>query len=207
MAIVKVVEVVDEEEAKDNFLVASVPSTNEHVVASDLLERVSVVVRPTRVSVEVGRVNVAAPLVIEEITGEEEKVFTPVMVWVVAKVITVSAPVIFGTFRVWLVVCWEEIVKVLAVVLLTTEKMICLVVSLPSTKAQELVVRDLLAKVSVVERPTSVSVEDGRVRVAAPLVIEEMTGAEEKVLTPVMVWAKPKVIKVSPAIILGTFKV
>ena len=74
------VEVLEDEEEKDNFLVASVPSTKEQDEATkDLFDRVSVVARPTRVSVEVGRVRVAAPLLIEEIKGADEKVFTPVI--------------------------------------------------------------------------------------------------------------------------------
>lgn len=73
--------VVAAEEEKLIFLVASVPSTKEQeVVTSDLLVRVSVVARPTRVSVEPGKDKVAEPLVIEEITGDAEKVLTPVIV-------------------------------------------------------------------------------------------------------------------------------
>ena len=78
-------------------------------------------------------------------------------------------------------------VKVLPLVLEESEKINCLVASLPSIKTQEAAIKDLLERVSVVALPTKVSVEVGRVKVPLPLVMVEMTGAVEKVLAPVTV--------------------
>lgn len=60
---------------------------------------------------------------------------------------------------------------------------IFLVGSVTSAKRTLVVTRVLLVKVSVVALPTMVSVVVGRVRVPV-LVMAEMTGEEEKVLTP-----------------------
>ena len=74
------VEVLEDEEEKDNFLVASVPSTKEQdEETKDLFDRVSVVVLPTRVSVVVGKVKVPVLLMVD-ITGADEKVLTAVIV-------------------------------------------------------------------------------------------------------------------------------
>lgn len=72
------------------------------------------------------------------------------------------------------------------VVLPDEECPIFLVASVLSVKKQEELLKDLLVRVSVVALPTKVSVEVGRVRVPEPLVIEDITGAVEKVFTPLI---------------------
>ena len=67
---VSVVAVVAEDETKPIFLVASVPSVKKTLaLARLLLVKVSVVALPMMVSVVVGRVSVAAPLVMVEMMG------------------------------------------------------------------------------------------------------------------------------------------
>lgn len=107
-----------------------------------------------------------------------------VRVWVAVIVVTVS--VMSGKVMVRLAVIDAARVRVVAVDEAEVEKPIVLVESVPSMKITDPILRDLLERVSVVVLATRVSVEVGKVMVPV-LVTADMTGGEEKVLTPAKV--------------------
>ena len=76
-------------------------------VSNVLFVNVSVVARPTKVSVDVGSVNVPV-LVIVAITGEAENVATPDIVCAPENVPESDAPLIVGVVKVLFVNVWVE---------------------------------------------------------------------------------------------------
>lgn len=149
-----------------------------------LLVSVSVVARPTSISVVVGKVRVPVPEAIAAIIGNVSVL--PV------NVCTTSVPTrvvfAFGTVN----------VRVVAVVIPDNSNCIFLVASPSSAKKVVASVRVLLVNVSVVARPISVSDVVGNVRVPVPEAIAAITGNVSVLLVNVDVVVRPINVSVVP---------
>lgn len=177
---VRDVAVVAEEDANPMVLVASVESTwKQLALEKDLLVRVSVVDRPTKVSVEVGKLIVPV-LMTDEMMGAVRVLL--VKVWVAVRATRVS--VASGKVMVLLAVMLEARVKVVEVVAPDERKPTFLVESVGSTWKTVLLKRDLLERLSVVALPTRVSVEVGKLMVPV-LMMDEMVGVVRVLLVRV----------------------
>lgn len=165
-----------------------------------LLVSVSVVARPTKVSVDVGRVNMPAPFDMEAMTGVVKVLFNRVSepanvakVWVPVGIVIVPLLVmveIVGAVKVLLVRVSAVLRPTKVSVEVGKETVAPAFTILPMTGE----VNVLLVRVSSVLRPTKVSVEVGRANVPAPFTMFPITGEVRVLLVRVCVPTKVAIL-------------
>ncbi len=191
LTIVVLVDVVAVAVSNANFLVLSVLSINDTVLHSnDLLDKLSTVALPTRVSVLVGKVNVPV-LTMVAMTGAVSVLFVSVCVVPMPTSVVVSS----GNVIVLLVVCDVRRVVDVAVVP-PTSKSNSIVLSVLSAMDVVLSMSVLLVSVSAVSLPTKVSGPVGKVSVP-PLLIDVIMGSVSVLLVRVCVVPVPTRVVVS----------
>ncbi len=187
--IVVLVDVVPDASNKILFVLSALSIIAVELSTSDLFVKVTVEAAPIKVSGPVGRV-IAPPLLIDEIVGNVNVLFVRVSVVARPTNVSVASGKVITLFAVWAAV----IVVLVEVVPPALNPILFVASRLSTTKTVEST-RDLFANVSVVSRPTNVSVVVGKVSVP-PLFMLAIVGNVKVLFVSVSVVARPTNVSV-----------